>query len=796
MFKNYITIALRNLWRNKLYTVINIFGIGIGLATMVWAFQNYNFAFSFDQIHHDQDQIFRVDIFREGNEIPRGICPMALAMSAKEDFSSVEEAVRYDRQNIAVKSDLAQPFYENVHFVDPSFFELFDYQMVTGSNNISDKNSIVITEEMAKKYFGVDESNYKDALNKTLTIYSSEAHQQILNVVGVIEDSPENSSIWFKMLTHFENQFDFQGEPIKPDNWRWFADAVFLKLKNPSDAPRLADDLKKYIGPQNAAREDWKVTGFMLEPMAQWANHENDLWNNGLQSRPDNSAVYGPVVLAFLIFLVCCLNFANTTVARSNRRLKEMGVRKVMGGTQRQLVSQMLMECGLIVLMGVFVAVQLNQYWLPAYNQMWQGLDLKADYLHDHQLLVFMGTLILFTTIVAGSYPAFYISRFNPTNIFRGGVKFGGSNLFSRLLLGLQVVISLMTVIASVAFSKNAEFQKSYDYGYTTDNLVFAQIRDNESFKGYMDAVKQLPDVEKIAGTDHHVGYSWWLRTFEAKGERKEAGYMAIGEDYLETVGLEIIAGRGFDPKMASDQEEAMLINEKMASLFGWDKDNVIGQKISIDSLSWTVVGLLKDFHVNDLFSEISPIAMSLSKPENYGRLVAQVAPGKLNSVMDQMKGQWEKMFPYTPFEGFYQNELIAEAQKVTNNVAWIFSLFAIVSVLLTAVGLFALVSQTVMKKMKEIAVRKVVGATPKHILILVNKGYVWIFLVAAVVGCYGGWFLTKLLMDMIFRINVGINFDTLLISSAAVFFIAFLTVGIKVWHAVRTNPAEVLKGE
>ncbi|MEZ4930925.1 MAG: ABC transporter permease [Saprospiraceae bacterium] len=189
-------------------------------------------------------------------------------------------------------------------------------------------------------------------------------------------------------------------------------------------------------------------------------------------------------------------------------------------------------------------------------------------------------------------------------------------------MLGLQVVISLMTVIASVAFSKNADFQKSYDYGYTTDNIVFAQIRDNESFQGYMDAVKQLPDVEKIAGTDHHVGYSWWLRTFEAKGERKEAGYMAIGENYLETVGLEVIAGRGFDPQLASDRKDALLVNEKMASLFGWNKDNVIGQRISIDTLSWTVVGLLKDFHVNDLFSEIRPIAMSLSKPENYGRLV------------------------------------------------------------------------------------------------------------------------------------------------------------------------------
>ena len=796
MFKNYITVALRNLWRNKLYTLINVFGIGIGMATMVWAYQNYNFALSFDQAHTGKEEIFRVDIFREGSEVPRGICPMPLAMSAKADFSSIEEVVRYDNQNIAVKSDKEQPYYENVHFVDQSFFDLFNFQMLAGGNNISDNSSVIITDELAEKYFGTTKGNYGNAIGKTLIIYSGEPYQKALTVKGVIEKNPMNSSIWYNMLTHFDNQFSFKGEPIKADDWHWFVDAVFFKLSNPADAPRIAEDLKKYIGPQNAAREDYKVTGFMLEPLTQVANHDNDLWSNGLRTRPEDSATFGPFVLAILIFLVCCLNFANTTVARSNRRLKEMGIRKVMGGTQQQLVGQMLMECGFIVVLGVFVAVQINQYWLPAYNQMWEGLELNAHYLSDTQLQIFMGILILLTTLVAGSYPAFYISRFNPTNIFRGGVKFGGSNLFSRMLLGMQVVISLMTVIASLAFSRNSEFQKTYDYGYVTDDLVFAQIRDKESFQGYMDAVKQLPDVEKIAGTNHHLGYSWWMRTMESQGEKREVGFMSVGENYLETVGLEIIEGRGFDTNMPSDFENAMLVNEKMAAHFGWKKEEVVGQRISIDTLNWTVIGLLKDFHVNDLFSEINPIAMSLIKPENYGRLVVHAAPGKLNSVMDQMKAQWEKMFPFTPFEGFYQNELIAESQQVTDNIAWIFSLFAIVSVLLTAIGLFALVSQTVMKKMKEIAVRKVVGATPKHILYLINKGYVWIFLVAAVIGCYGGWYLTKLLMDLIFRINVGVSINTLVVSSLAIFLIAFLTVGIKVWHAVRTNPAEVLKGD
>ena len=471
-----------------------------------------------------------------------------------------------------------------------------------------------------------------------------------------------------------------------------------------------------------------------------------------------------------------------------------MGVRKVMGGTQRQLVIQMLMECGFIVVLGVIVAIQFNQYWLPTYNQMWDYMELEANYLTDNRLLVFTAILVLFTTLVAGSYPAFYISRFNPTNIFRGGVKFGGSNLFSRMLLGFQVVLSLMTVIGSVAFAKNSAFQKTYDYGYHTDNLVFAQIRDSESFQGYKDAVQQLPDVEQVAGTSHHLGYSWWMRTMESQGEKREAGFMSIGDNYLETVGLNIIEGRGFDINKPADYENAMLVNEKMAVHFGWKREEVVGKRITIDTLNWTVIGLLKDFHVNNLFDEINPIAMNFVKPEKYRRLIVQSAPGKLNSVMDQMKAQWEKMFPFVPFEGFYQNDRIAESQQVTDNIAWIFSLFAIISVILTTIGLFALVSQTVMKKMKEIAVRKVVGATPKHIMYIVNKGYVWIFLVAAVIGCYGGWYSTKLLMDLIFRINVGVSMNTMFISSLAIFVIAFLTVGIKVWEAVRTNPAEVLK--
>ncbi|HFA47478.1 MAG TPA: FtsX-like permease family protein [Bacteroidetes bacterium] len=796
MLRNYLTVTFRNLWRNKQYTLVNILGIGIGMATMVWAFQNYRFSHSYDQMHKDRDNIFRVDIYREGSDVLRGICPMPVALSAKEDFASVEEVLRMERMSIAVKGEGNEPSFERVNFVDQSFFELFDFPMIIGSNDISDKNGVVITDAKAEKYFGASKGDYGEVIGKTMEFYSGTPQQMRLTIKGVIKENPLNSSIRFGFLTHINNLYDRKGEQVKDDNWHYLLDVVFLKLKNPEDAPRLAREFKKYIGPQNAAREDWKVTGFVLEPLSKVADHDNDLWNNALLQRPPDSATNGPVVLAILIFLVCCLNFANTTVARSNRRLKEMGVRKVMGGTQRQLIFQMLLEYGFIVFLGVFVAVMVNEYWLPYYNRMWTYLDLKTDYFHDHQLMLFMGAMVLLTTLLAGAYPAFYLSRFNPTSIFRGGIKFGGSNLFSRVLLGLQVVISLMTVISGVAFSRNSEFQKTFDYGFEKDNVLFVNVRDKKDFHAYRDAVAKLPDVVSSAGSIHHMGYSYWRRGMEAEGEKKEAIFMEVGENYLETMSLKVIDGRPFDPEMGTDYESSVLVNEQFAALYGWDPAGTVGKRINMDTLHFNVVGLLKDFYVNSLYSELEPIAMHLTEPEKQRLVVLKVAPGKLNSVMDQAKATWEKMYPFKPFDGHFQDEMTADAQRTTDNVAQIFFWFAIISVLLTSIGLFALVSQTVMKKMKEIAVRKVVGASPRHIMYLINKGYFWIFIVAAIIGCYAGWYSTKQLMDMIFRVNVGVTTNTLVVSSITIFIIAFATVGIKVWDAVRINPAEILKNE
>jgi ABC-type antimicrobial peptide transport system permease subunit len=269
-----------------------------------------------------------------------------------------------------------------------------------------------------------------------------------------------------------------------------------------------------------------------------------------------------------------------------------------------------------------------------------------------------------------------------------------------------------------------------------------------------------------------------------------------VGRDYLKTMNLKIAEGREFDAQMEGDFTSSILITQNLAANYGWKDKEAVGKTIFIDSVNYSVVGVMKDFHLGMLFDPIEPVVFKLAKENRYQYLVFQAKSSDLELVFSKTKEAWKKIFPNKPFTGFYQNELKAEAYQVTSNIAKIFTWFALISILLTATGLFALVSLTVLKKMREIALRKVVGAGSGHILVLVNRGYVWIFIIASAIGCYGGYTLTKLLMDMIFKVNVGIGTGTIINSLIVLVIIVGITSGIKVWQAVRTSPVKMLRTE
>ena len=789
MFRNYCTIILRNLWKNKLYTVVNIVSLAVGIASIVWGFQTYRNSFSYNNFHKDQKTIFRVLTKVAGNDNLKGYCPEYLAIMAKNDFPVIKESVRWDSRGLNVKAEGNDPFEAQAHFTDPQFFDLFNFPFIRGTNTLADKSTVLITESAAKKFFGDT-----DPLGKTLTFYADDSFKMPLRVTGILKDPPLTSSFQFQIITNNYNQLTADGSRIKTDNWEWLSDAVFVKLSNPADAPRLAHDFEKYAQLQHSARPDIQIKSFALDPLSNVLN-ENAVENNSLYRRPEDSATYGPLVLAVLILLSACLNFANTSVAQSNRRLKEMGVRKVMGSSLRQIIFQQLMECAVIVLLAILLSVLINNFWLPTFSSMFNHLKIEAHYLSDYTLLAFLGIIFITVTLLAGAYPAFYISRFNATSIFRGSIRFGGSNLFSRGLLGLQVAISFITVIAGVAFSRNSTFQSQYDYGYQKENVIGVDLQNESAFIPARDAISQIQGVDKLAGTASNIGFSYNNRSFEAKGIKCEAVFLQTGENYIDLMRLKLIAGRNFMADSKSDVGKSVIINEKLAFRFGWKPDEAIGKQIKpSDSTTYTIVGVLKDFTQETLFDPIRPVAMVLVNPEKYSRIIIRAKPGSLSSVFAETKAAWLKLYPIKPFRGYYQDELDAQAANVNESVATIFRWFALISVLMAATSMFALVSLNVLKKSKEIAIRKVVGAEDHHIFSLVMKGYTWIILLSAALGCYGGYALSKLLMDLIFRINAGVSSSSLIISFVGVLLICSLTIGARVWMVLRTKATDALK--
>jgi len=790
MFRNFYKIVFRSMWRYKGYTLLNIFGMAVGLAAMVWGYQTYRFSLSFDNFHKDKDNVYRALTFQSGADGMRGIFPMAAVKQAQSEFAGIAETVRYDGRGLNVKYDKNEPFAEQAHFTDPAFFDLFNFPVVAGSNSIADRNSVLITEAIAKKYFGK-----QDPLGKSLTFYSGDDYAMPLTVTGVLKDVPVNSTLQFGFITNFENYLKGDGSKILPDDWTWMLDAAFFRIPKASDVPLIAQSLKKYLPIQNKARLDWKASGFQFISLRENAVLDNISANN-LGERPEDSATYGPFVLALLIFLSACLNFSNTTISHANRRLKEIGMRKVMGSSHRQLVIQLLLECCFIVCIAVLLSTVLNRFWFPAFNQMFNGVNIAADYFNDVSLLIFIGCAVLLTTLLAGAYPAFYISRFNPTSIFRGSVKFGGTNLFSRIMLGLQLCFAIITVIAGIGFARNSEFQKNYDYGYNIKNTIGAVVTDTTAFATFRNEVAAIPQVTALAGTRSHIGYGYRNVVAEAEGKKGETNFLEVGRDYIKTMELKMAEGREFDAQMEGDYTKSILITENLAANYGWKNKEALGKTIFIDSLNYSVVGVLKDFQLDELFAPKEPVVMKLGKENRYQFLIIQSKISDLELVYAKTRDAWKKTFPMKPFTGFYQNEVTKEAYQTTNSIAKIFFWFAIISILLTATGLFGLVSLTIIKKMKEIALRKVVGARSGHILLLVNRGYFLVFIIGAAVGCYGGYALTKLLLDMIFGVNAGIAPSTLVNSVLVLFIIVAITSGFKVWQAIRTNPIKLLRTE
>ena len=788
MIQNYLTLTLRHLRHNGRYLLINVLGLGFALGFCILAYLNYEFANTYDHWHRDASRIVRAEMVKASNGEPYGACPGALGTAALADLSGVEAMTRYDEDFTVVKRGDAV-FNENLFFADENFFQFFDFQLAAGSLDLRDRSRVVIDEDTAEKYFGSE-----NPVGQTLLFYADTDHRMPLTVGGVVKNIPLNSSLRFRFLTHLDNAQE-GGRRLEYDSWKRSLVAVFLKLKNAADFEAVQSGLSAYVAPRNTARPDWTVTGYRLEPLRELAQTSRFLRGNDLWQGVPPAAVWGNLTMAVLLLLTAALNFANMTIAVCNRRLREMGVRKVMGGTRWQLMRQLLGESLVVVVLAAGLGMVLAYPIVDWFNATWKFTDLRVDYT-DPRLNAYILGSVLLKTLLAGSYPAFYISSFKPSSIFRGGVLFGGSNLFSRLMMGFQVAISLVAVVVGVSFARNAEFNRRADIGFEYQPMLQAWLPDASDFSRFDDVVKTVPGVVATTGSLDLPGFGYTMIDFKWQGEAQEAILYRVGNDFPKVMGMRLARGEWAVAAGDTSTSAEVLVNQTFARQFGGDAV-VLGQEISFQNRTVRIAGVLSDFMTSTPFQPMRPAVLQAVPMRDWRRCMIKTANSEQQpQIMSAIETKWKQLFPYSPFNVGYQNEMLREAVEASDNIATSMVGFAGVAILLSITGLFSLVSLNVLRRMREVAVRRVLGASATQVGWILNKSYGWIFGFAVLLGCVGGRFLALKLMDSIFKINIGVQPTALLVSTLGVLAVAAGTIGLKLWQTLRVNPAEVLQGE
>ena len=800
MLKNFLKVAVRNLSRNKVYVAINIVGLGLALACCIVAYLNFKYNWDFDTNHEQINHIYKVHCMheRQGDLHEFGRIPMPMADAMREDLSGVDKVFRFERHVFTVRDESMadKVFNTAVCYAEPGFLESFTFPLVSG--NLSAYHEIdraVVTKDYAEKFYG-DE----DPIGKILTVFDDTGMSFNFVIAGVVERAPQNSSVHFELLTNFENRFRMYDDNVR-NNWASFAQNTFVYFNDPAKATAFESQLEQYLPLQQQANEGFQLTRFLLSPMNTHAHNSREIWADNLSNAMDPAAVLTPQIMALLILLVACFNFTNTAIANSNRRLKEIGVRKVLGGSRKQLINQFMTENMTVCLLALIISVGIATYLVPAYAAMWEGMELKLELTDDIGFYLFLFGLLVFTTLLAGLYPSLYISKYQPVSILRGGLSIGSKGGLTKFLLATQYTFTVIAIFASVAFIQNARYQDTLDMGYDRDQVIAVNLLNETQYQKMKASMMSNPNITSFASAKHHIGQGNYGATLINEGEEVNSNMMDVGVDYLETMGLEILQGRSYSKDLeASDTRSSIIVNEKLVKSFGWE--NPIGQRLALnDTTTLTVVGVVKDFYMNGFWAPIQPTGFRLSSLKfeddgTYSFIACKTDIDHITEVYDYLEAEWNGKIPNKVFSGFYQNDLLRKAKTVNNNIMTIFTFLGVVAFILSCLGLFTLVSINLIRKTKEIGVRKVLGGEVGHIVYLISKGYFLLLFISSVIGVTAGYYLINALISDIFTNHKEMDAFTFAIPMVTIIGVSLAIASLRTLKAAVVNPVKSLRYE
>jgi len=793
MLKNYLLIALKNLRKQKLFSLINILGLTVGITCCLMIFLFIINEFSYDNFHRNGKDIYRV--MRVGNlngsrsEIPYLSAPYATALL--NDYpDAILKSVRVMPDNDLISYQHISFNEQKIYLADSNFFELFDFPLLKGNktNVLKEPGSIVLSVSAAKKYFGNE-----DPIGKVLQM--NQKYQ--LKVTGIAADVPVNSHLNFDMVVPISN--------FRNSGWfnQWPNNSMFVYLQlNPSVSPqqlskRFPAFMDKYMG-KYYAESGFKMD-LKINPLKDIYFETETPFDN--VKHGSKKTVYIFMSIAVLILIIACINFMNLATARATDRSKEVGLRKVLGAVRKQLIGQFILESLLFATVAAVLSIFLLQLVMPAYTGL-LGYTLPR-YSNNPALYVFMVAVVIIVGLLAGSYPALLLSSFSPIESLKGKFRTGkNGSLFRRVLVVFQFGISVLLIISITIIMSQMNYVKNTELGFNKEQSMIVKLDNgdiwNNKFKLKNDLLRN-PAVQSVSLMSGEPGGFHDIYSFEAEakpGEKMMFNTEYTDFDYVKTLGLKIIAGRDLSGQFPTDTLGAVLINRSAAAKLGYTPVQAVGKwirNIQADSLRRIIVGVVEDYHYASLKEQIGSLVIS---PGSDNRLaLIKLKTNHLQSVVNDISKKYTSLAPAFPFEYTFLDEKFNLLYKTENRQEAILSIFSIIAICIACLGLFGLASYTAVKRTKEIGVRKVLGSSVQNIIILLSKDLLKPVLLGTLIAVPVGYYaMFKWLQGFAYR--VSLQWWMFVAAAAVAVFIALITVSLQAVKAALANPVKSLRTE
>jgi putative ABC transport system permease protein len=805
MFKNYLKVSLRNLWKNKAFSAINIIGLATGLAVCLLIVLYVVDELSYDKYNVNADRIYRLDadIFFNNTSAIFAEAPDPLAITLKRDFPEIEEAVRLNKQDdILVKKDNQNVQDHNAAFADSTFFKVFTVPMIHGNpaTALKEPNSIVIDETTAKKYF-----NSTDVVGKTLVVDNT----NYCKITGVIKDIPKQSHFHFRFI-----------RPRGKDNDSWLSNNTYnyVMVRPGVTQQKLQKDvdatINKYLGKEletqlHATLTDLKNKGshFIYHAIPLTDIHLRSNKSYEIEVNGDITYVYIFSVIAIFILLIACVNFMNLSTARSANRAKEVGIRKVAGSLRTHLITQFLTESVLLSFFSLLLAILIAALLLPLFNQL-AAKDMSVSTLFSTWLFPVMIGLVFVVGCVAGSYPAFYLSAFQPIEVLKGKIAKGFKSSWLRSgLVVFQFTISIILIIGTIVIYNQLDYIRSRKIGYNRDQVFVlhnAWYLDKQ-IHTFRDELLNIPGVTNatISGdlpTGTGFDTNGWFR--DAAMDPTKAVVLNnffVDENYIPTLGMEMKEGRNFSKDFPTDSV-GIILNETAVKVLGF-KDplkEVLYSPNFYDggvhgATANHIIGVVKDFNFSSMHNNVAPLI--IQEGENWGAIAVRINSKNIPSVINSIQTKWNSMTNGQPFNYTFMDADFNKIYTAEQQTGKLFITFAVFAIFIGCLGLFGLVTYAAEQRTKEIGVRKVLGASVGGIVAMLSKDFAKLVLIAALIAFPVAWWaMHSWLQSFAYRINI--SWWIFIVAGAAAILIALITVSLQAIRAAIANPVKSLRTE